>query len=718
MAKDGQLIDQTPLELWKDEPNLSRRQYEAFDVDRSWREEWVQYDHITYVYERTKHSPMAGDDDMPRFNMMRQMVSDLMGVILPNIPDVTLVPAEDIDPRIPEFERDIRSEILQENVETNNALVNKVLLDNSFRRQLNRTIHQAAVYGNGILFRGSDYDYSPKNNHEVRRIVALLKNGKITKEEQEKLLAKAIRIKVEWIDTRECYWEGGRRNVISEDVLRCSRVEWVDMNSLIYRYQDKEDDIRKGPWIWFGDEEKGDSKTGSRWDTSSTDERREPVTVGLLTTWELVPINYDLHGGKQIQDYVLTMTVTAGQAVLEKEIITREGGDFKYDGTKFDSRSGAVRLPFEPVYISESDDHPYGYSVVEMNELPEDAFNRIIAILMRYADRSLQNGKIAILEAAAGDGDVQRIEQAMSDDDQSVILIRGNQVHDEEPNINKIIQPINGVVPQPPPMLMQFGNYLLSNFQRSSSTLDDVAIGRARSAAGKRAQIAAGDRPLLMPIENIVSAMALIYEGVYEEVQALYGEKEAAATVNASNGGRKQVMLNQELMELMPKMGQDGIPLTEEQFVTEENPNGVEFYPAYFTINSTQIPMKAVPEGFSGLPTGVEDRARVLTMWEQMQWLTPQTARRLGLPRMIRDIDDAEQRKQQQLAEQAAQLQSVLGQQQEGEGEAIDTSGMPTGPEMQGGVAKSLNDMGALPKPGEVDRGQNPIDNARQHIAV
>ena len=86
MAKqrDTQLIDQSPLDLWKEDEDLSRRAYEAYDIDRSWRDEWKDYDHITYVYERTKHSPLIGDDDMPRFNMMRQMVSDLLGVILLN----------------------------------------------------------------------------------------------------------------------------------------------------------------------------------------------------------------------------------------------------------------------------------------------------------------------------------------------------------------------------------------------------------------------------------------------------------------------------------------------------------------------------------------------------------------------------------------------------------------------------------------------------------
>lgn len=708
---DTNLVDVSPLSVWGDEENLSRRAYQAFDMDRSWRDEWKDYEHITYVYERTKHSPMQGDDDMPRFNMMRQMISDLIGVILPNIPDVMLVPTEDVDPRIPEFERDIRAEILQENVEVNNALVGKVLLDNGFRRQLHRAIHQAGVYGSGVLFRSSDYSYSPKSNHEVRKIVSLLKRGKLKRNEAEKLLRQAIRIKVEWIDTREVFWEAGRRNVVAEDVLRCSRVEWVDLNSLVFRNKDKEDAIRSGPWIWFDDDDRPDP---------DSDEQYEPKTVGLLTSWELVPINYSLPTGDVIEDYVLAKTVTAGQAVIEKEIITREGGKLKHEDGSFESRAGAVRLPFEPVYISESDDHPYGYSVVEQNELAEDAFNRIIAILMRYSDRSLQNGKVAILESATGEGDIQRIEYAMNDDDQNAIIIRGNTLHDEEPDIKKIIQPINGVVPQPPAMLMTFGNYLMSNFQRTSSTLDDVAISRARSAAGKRAQIAAGDRPLLMPIENIVHSVASIHEGVYEEIQALYGEKEQSVTVNASGGERKQVVLNQQVLEMVPKIGPDGDPVRNPEFMSEDNPFGVEFYPAYFDINSTQIPMRAVPEGFSGLPTGVEDKARILTMWEQMQWLKPATARRLGLPRMIRDIDDAEARKAQQLAQQAAQLQAVLGAGGPEE-QLVDPDGLAT-PRQQAQLTKSLNDMGALPTNSNgqqgLDQGINPIDNATEHIAV
>ncbi len=664
----GILLDLPILDLFDDDERLAMRQNEAYFIDKQWRDKHVDYKHIHRLHERKKKD--ESNTGMPHFNLMRGMINDFLGVILPNIPEIRLETARAVDPRLPEFERDLRTELLMENEEINNALVSRIMTDNHYRLHLDEALYHSAVYGSGIISRKTDYTYNPITNLDARELVRRIRSGDLDEQSETDLLRRSARITIRKLDVRQCFWEAGRAEV-DEDMLRCSHVKWVDTLALVARFPEHEELIKSASATYI------EPRPGLAPDPRSVD--AWPRNTAIVTTWDLAPVTYNLLTGGEIEDFVMVRTEVAGRAVLRKDVITREGGEFEYDTedktVKYESVAGAIRLPFHPFYLMVADDHPYGFSMIDNQELAEDAFNRIIAITMKYADRSLENAKIGILQGKAGEGDAERLRRGLKDPNQDVIEIRGNNLYDEDEDIRKIVQPLGGVVPQPPPMLMQVGSMLLQNFQRTSSTLDRTAIARARSAAGKRTEIAASDRPLIMPIERIINAIETLWEAGYEEVQALYGDREDTETVT-TGGGAQQVLLNQEVTELLPVIGEDGLPVTNDLLVTEDNPDGVQYYPAYFVVNSTQMPMRATSEDRAGLPIEPVTKAQLLSLWRSLNMVVDATVRRLGLPKQVRDIDDMERRKLEQQQEQLDALGRLLGQGQEGEeGEQSQVNG-------------------------------------------
>lgn len=627
---DVSVLDIPLLDMWDDDVALAMRYQTAFRMDKDFRDEHVDYDKIACIYGRT--SKDTNDEGSPHINLIRQMIHGFLGVLLPNIPSAKLIAERDIDPRLPEVERDIRSELLKENEEVNNALVESVLFSNDYRNERNKIISQSAIFGVGFGLVEPDYDLDPRNNEDARDLVERIQSGEIDEEEAQLRLEEAARINMQWVDTRNVYLEYGRRQ-FDANMTRCSYVEYVDSQSLD-TYYDEDVTSRIGV---------AGSLVGSEIDDEAESDYRSPSTP-IVTFWELEPITYRI-GSIVVNDWFLVRVKVAGSAILEKEIYTRKGLEIKWEGSSFKTIRGAVRLPLVPFYVYEDTNHPFGYSMVLAQELHEEAYNRTVALMFAFADRQLQNGKVFYNRSALGPGDADAINHGLKNDNQVGIGLTGSE-YDEDSDIRKMVQVFPNVVPQVPASLMSFSGMLLQQFQLTGSMEDTAAMARTRSGSGKRAQLAASDRPKILSIENLLRSIEQVYQAVYDNIRAMYNGSERVSTLISPGGQRRQVIFNQSITEPIPVLNQNDEPVFNPAFRSNDNVLGeVPPYPAHFVVNSTDLPMRAVADGRTSLPQNMVEKLQVLSLLLNSGAITPETFRNLGLDKSLKDIDDSSRRK-------------------------------------------------------------------------
>lgn len=650
------LLDANPLALLADEKgeSVARRALIAFHYDKSFRDNHKDFDHLEDIYNRKDTE--SDHEDIPRFNFVRQLITDMMGVILPSIPGCVMESLRGIDPTLPEFERDIRASLLVENEQIVTDLIDGLLFENGFKSVTNSAIEHAAEFGVGWVQISPDYSLDVMATEDNADIVEQIATGMLTPEDEEALLQKSARVSVSWLDTRRVYLEYGRTrfNTAGEDkMLRCSYIEYASRQSLIEDYPEFADKFTRSGYQNY---EAGSNETVA-------EQSEESDTVEILTTWELVPIIVS-GNAIEISDYILLKTVVASNALLYHEIFTRSGGELEVDVDEetyvFDTQRGHIGLPLVPFYLYEHNEHPFGWSVIEQLELAEDAINRIIAILMKYADRSLENAKVFVMQSLAGANDIANINAGMDDPDQKIIEIAGNSPMHEDPDINKILMKVNNMVPQPPPMLVQLLNMLLGLFSRSGNSANKEAIARSRSAAGKRTELAIGDRPLTMPVELVTDGIESVYNVTYRTEKSIISGEKRRMSVAAANGAAADVILNQRVQEEIPEFDANGLPIVEDIDLTTGDVRWAT-RTAFFEINSTDMPMKAKSETRGGLSLNPVQRAQELAAYVEMQWVDPETARVVGLPRTLRALDDSIKRKTARERQAATMAAKAVG---------------------------------------------------------
>jgi hypothetical protein len=399
-------------------------------------------------------------------------------------------------------------------------------------------------------------------------------------------------------------------------------------------------------------------------DESPNNNSTDQITA-VLTTYELVPYSlhkdsYDEFGkwivGVHATDWFLVKTVIAGKQLLDKRIFSTIS-----DGR---GEKSSIKLPIIPYYLQESEEHPYGYSLPLQLETSEEFINRMYFIMYKAAKKAVANQGVIINAQALGKEDITRINTVL--DEGGVVPVRGAPGFEQNFDLQKVVQPLNYVQSQLPAAMIDATRAEEQAFVSQSNAVDIEAINRARSGAGKRAQVAVSDRPKTVSINLLARSQQRLWEIVFDLVQNHHTDF-VAIPVDVPGQGRKLVVLNEPFERMLPVFNQIGEAEIDPALAEPGNEGGLVLKPFRAVINSVATGMHAVPEIRSDLPVDMLSRFQLLAAMQSTEIISPRTTRDLTLSDEIRQIDDAnrekdrEELKQQQ--EEAIALQQRLAQQ-------------------------------------------------------
>lgn len=607
------------------------------------------------------------EDGIPHVNLIRRAVEDFLAVIIGNFPKARLyapryLPGADVE----EWERQMRLMVIEQAEDVINAYAKAIMKDNDYQSISRKALFQAGIFGVGYIYMYLDKSLDLRQSYELRTI---LSQEELSPKDISRLKFLSKRISFDHIDTRDVYWEAGKR-----DVTKCIRVSIVEREALeVVRenYEDEVEDVRlirpgKFPY------EVAETELADSAHTINDDN-----IVAVVTMYELEPVSAervvtDSETEEEVvhpfTNWVLHKVVIAGGEVVEHNQhagISMEGVD----------EQGPIKfLPVVPLYVKESSDHPYGYSLPLMLELSEKFINAMRAIVYKSAKRAVSTQGVVVAIPNLGDGDLDELEYVLEEG--GVGRIKGN--NNLPFDIRDMVMPLNYNAAPINPSLMQAINMEMNAFNMQSQSVDMEALGSARSGSGKRAQIMAADRPKGLSIETVAKGVRRFYDTLFEYINSYHNE-EIQVEVDIPGQGREVVTLNEHYSAVVP--------------VEDPNsPLGIVFRVIEATLNPTNIIMHAESETFGGLPLDMISRFQILVALQQAQILTPDTVRRLVLEDEIKAIDDIARAR---LQEQQAALQQSLLQQQ-----------FLESPEIQRRLGGGAPTAGLSPTPNEVAQDQ------------
>jgi hypothetical protein len=572
-----------------------------------------------------------------------------------------------------QLRRSILADVQRITEESMNLYVKNVMRKADAANHRDRAVKHSAIFGVGYLLVDVDQSGDTRHSADLRYLInkPILDEydpeGNLVREgwtEQDaklyKLLSKRIRV----------------RHIRSEDVVWQEGILTVDDTMLRVHYMERFStaQLRK---VWNNDQ----ILATTTLPTSVYDETPQQAggspynTTTVLTTYELVPYSLEKIAiaeddteivSVRATDWFLVKTVIAGSQLLEKKVYsTVEGGR---------GEKSSVKLPLVPYYLQESEEHPYGYALPLQLETSEEFINRMYFIMYKAAKKAVANQGVIINASALGKEDIARINTVL--DEGGVVPVRGLPGQEQRLDLQKVVQPLNYVQSQLPAAMIEATRAEESAFQAQSGALNTAALDRSRSGAGKRAQVAANDRPKTVSINLLGRAQQRLHEVVYDQIQNHHTEY-VAVPVDMPGKGRQLVVLNEPYERILPVFDQLGNPVTDPSAVEPGNESGIVMKPFRTVINATTTSMHAIPETRADLPADMLSRYQLLAAMQSTDTISPRTARDLTLSDEIRAIDDANREKDQAELERQQQQQLALLAQQ----------GMLPGQENAGGGA-------------------------------
>lgn len=660
----------------KDE-ELVQAVLERFRADYDFREEVLDgggFEKCAKLFEA--RSTDTDEDGIPHVNLIRRAVEDYLAVTLPNIPKAQLYAHRFLPGRLPEWERVLRMEVINEAEVVMNVYIKTILKNNEYNDKAELAVWFAAIFGVGYLKIALDRSNDLRQSFELREIMA---KDELTPEDMDRLEILKNRIAVNHIDSRDVWFEAGKR-IANDEMLRVSYIERQSTHLLQEEYGDAVEDpnlIQPGKFP-HGIE-----------DTIDMARNNDDSQTAVLTMFELEPVEkvrvISGPDGEEVEipftDWNLVKVVIAGGQLVEKEVTTG------IPDTEEGEEPGPLRLPIIPFYIKESLDHPYGFSIPLMLALSEKFINGMRAIIYKAARKAVTTQGVVVAIPNLGDGDLEELEYALEEG--GVARIKGNT---QGPfDIKDMVMPLNYNAAPINPVLMQSVDMEMSMFRAQSQAVDPDELRSARTGAGKRAQMSATDRPKGLAIAVLAKSIEEVWESVHELVR-IFHNQEIGVEIEVPGGGREYIVLN-ELYER-------NVLVQAEEFASPENPRGFGVEKFSAKLNSTSVTMYAEAEGRGKLPLDMIARFQILVALQQAQIIEPETVRRLALDDEIKDIDDVARRKRQ---EQEAQMQQAMFMTQmmdnpEMQQVAGNALGQPQGEGiMPQEVARDANQMAAQP---------------------
>lgn len=650
------------------------RQLSIFNDDYNWRRRWVNFETCRQLYEAKTGD--TSEDGIPRRNLIRRAVNDHHAVAIQNIPGVRMVAdmsryfLEDV------LRRSVLREVQRITESSLNQYVKDTLKKADAANARDRAVKHAAIFGVGYLLVDVDQSADTRLSADLRFLMnkpifdEFDEEGNLVREgwnEQDAALYKILtkRISVKHIRSENVVWQEGITEV-NDKMLRVHYTERFSTAAIRKLYNNENILPTTTLPTQVYDEQPDDAEPHN--------------TTAVLTTYELVPysltktavdFNDDPIVEVRATDWFLVKTVIAGSQLLEKKVYSTTEGPV--------GEKSSIKLPIIPYYLQESENHPYGYALPLQLETSEEFINRMYFIMYKAAKKAVANQGVIINAQALGKDDIQRINTVL--DEGGVVPIRGMPGQEQTLDLRKVVQPLNYVQSQLPAAMIEATRAEEGAFQMQTAAVDEAALARARSGAGKRAQLAAGDRPKTASINLLGRGQQRLYEIVYDQIQNHHTDF-VAVPVDVPGTGRTLVVLNEPYERVLPVFDQAGNPVTDSDFEEPGNEAGLVLTPFRTVINSVATSMHAVPETRADLPHDMLSRFQLLAAMQSSMMISPRTARDLTLSDELRAIDDAnreidleelrqQQQEQAQLQAQLAQAGMLPGQETGGEGAAI-----------------------------------------------
>lgn len=623
--------------------DLVQRQLAVFKEDKDWRDKHVNFHKCRYLYERKSGDRLSDTGGIPVRNLIRRAVNDRHALSITNVPKTKLVANIDIDFATTFVERFVNVLAGQQAESVMNGHVENILRENNIHTVRSAVLKQAAIYGVGYYY--SDIDQSGDTRLSARLRQLMRKPlAEWTERDAATYAFLLNRIEVRQIDTPDIYWQHGIR-VVDDTMIRVSMVERADVNTLRRLYDNPY--IRSGQFPHELDE----------------DPEGDGDIAAVLTTWELEPVvvskSLETTDGETLMevdatDWVRVKTVIAGGQLVEKTITAN------FEDEENGIEEGPIFLPIIPCYLERSETHPYGYSIPEQMEISEEFINRMYLIMYKSARKAASNNGLIINASLLGDGDIFKIEQILSDG--GVATIRGNDTQNHNPDLSRVVVPVNPNNVQLPVSVVEAVRNEESAFREASGSVNLAAIARSRSGSGKRAEITATDRPKLAQIENIATCENALHETVYNLVQ-IYHREHVNIPVDVPGQGRQMVPINMEVDRIVPILDDAGNPVFNDAFADPEvagplfNPAGLALQKLTFVVNSVLLDMKAVSDAHSDIPHDKIQRLQMVSGIHSIAPLEPETLHQLLLPKEIQVTNDAYKR---QRMEREAEMQARM----------------------------------------------------------
>lgn len=615
---------------------LTQAVLERFRIDYDFREESLDglgYETAEVLFEA--RSTDTDEDGIPRVNLIRRAVLDYLAVTLPNIPSAQLYAHRNIPGRLPEWERDIRMEAINQTEIVMNAYIKTILKDNEYNDLVQDAVVQSAVFGVGFLLVDIDRSNDIRESMELREILA---KEVLSPEDMDRLEVLQNKIRIRHVDTRDVYLEGGKRK-FDDNMHRASVIERFSTLLLREEYGDKVDHpelIAPG-------------KFPHGVDDHVTEDRYDDTQTAVLTMWELEPVEkarmIEGPDGEEVEipftDWNLVKVVIAGGQLVEKEITTG------LPDPESDEEAGPLRLPLVAFYLNQSVNHPYGFSIPLMLALSEQFINSMRAIIYKSAKKAVSTQGVIVAIPNLGDGDLEELNYVLEEG--GVGHIKGNT---QGPiDIRDMVMPLNYNAAPINPALMQALSMEMQMFGNQSQAVDPDELKNARTGAAKRAQMSASDRPKALSMTLLSPSVEKIHESVYELVR-IFHTKEIGVEIEVPGGGRQFVVLNEVYRR--------NVMVQDSMYATPDNPRGFALEPIELTLNSTGISMYAEAEGRGKLPLDMIARFQILIALQQVGAITPETVRRIGLDEEIREMDDHIRRQQEQQMMNQMLMQTMM----------------------------------------------------------
>lgn len=607
------------------EADLVKDRKMRFNEDARWRQSCIGpggYEEMLRWYEATGESVSA--DGIPEMSDdIRAAINDSVAVAVANVPKARLKPVDPIPVDLQKEIRDILVANQQESANVINRHVDTILSRNHFSDIRAHCVRQAGVYGSGNVLIELDRSVDTRKSIASRKLARKILDGQeFTDEDWALYYTLYYDIGVEALDTPDVFWKRGVKKALSPEMTRVSIVRKADVEAV--RIQFNNDNIKPGLPPYYVDTSERPNDTGT--------------TVGVLTTWEIVPRPIRFEQGPEgnptallgISDSVLVKTVIAGDVLLDRIV---------YNGDEL----GPLCLPVTPYYLWESEKHPYGASIVRSLKSLQKLINALyLQIYQQGVKAAAPQTFFAHMGALGASDSIEEWETKLTQG--GIIPV---ELNDGIEDIRQVIVPASSFADSGlSSAWLQMVSMAEAKMKERSSAPDREAISRARTGTGKRQEIAVADRAKAPMIDLLSRSEESVKEKVFENVRVFHNKERMRVPISSKNSF-ETVELNvprRDFVAIPLNHPVDGMPLQHPNFVQPGNEQGYVYQEEYveYMQNSVDMDMIAQSESRGPLPPTMEARMALLFSMVQSGVIkSARTMRDLVLADELKEIDDA-----------------------------------------------------------------------------